>query len=50
MRTRTGCYAPACGRHLTRDERAQLGLLPGAVPVPREPMPDIAKLRAGDRD
>lgn len=48
-----GGYAPACAAHLTREERAELGMLPGMVPQPRrrpDVLVDVAKLRAGDRD
>lgn len=52
-RTRFGYYLPACLRHLTLDERAAYGLLPGETPrVPQQLQDaiDLAKIRAGDRD
>lgn len=42
-------YAPACARCLTGPERASLGLA-GGTGTARASYPDIAKLRAGDRD
>lgn len=49
-RTRTGQFLPACMAHLTQQERADLGMLPGAAPRQRTEMVDVAKVRAGDRD
>ena len=49
-RTRSGCYLPACLQHLTRQERAAYGMLPGHQPQPRPELVDVAKIRAGDRD
>lgn len=50
QRTRWGTLLPACMAHLTADEREDLGLMPGVAPRQRSEVPDVAKLRAGDRD
>jgi len=49
-RTRWGRYLPACAQHLTLEERAAFGMLPGSVSRPCAEIVDVAKIRAGDRD